>query len=36
MRHVPNEEMTADSLTKPLSGPMLMKNVKRFMNVMGR
>lgn len=36
VRHVPNEEMTADSLTKPLSVPMLMKNVKRFMNVMGR
>lgn len=32
----PNEEMTADYLTKPLSGSMLMKNVKKFMEVMGR
>lgn len=30
--HVPNGEMTADCLTKPLSGPGLMKNINKFMD----
>lgn len=33
VKHVANEKMTADCLTKPLSGPMLLKHVRKFMNV---
>lgn len=33
VKHVPNEEMTADCLTKPLSGPALLNNAKKFMNI---
>lgn len=31
-KHIPSNMMTANCLTKPLSGPNLMKNVKKFMN----
>lgn len=31
--HVPNDRMIADSLTKPLSGPALLKNIKHFLKV---
>lgn len=32
VKHVSHEIMTADCLTKPLTGPNLMKNIKKFMN----
>lgn len=31
--HVPSGEMTADCLTKPLSGPTLLKNLEKFMKI---
>ena len=34
VRHEPKDNMRADCLTKPLSGPTLLKNVKRFMSTM--
>jgi len=34
VNHVSSSEMTADCLTKPLSGPTLLKNVRKFMKVM--
>lgn len=33
VKHVSNEVMTADCMTKPLSKPMLLKHVKKFMSV---
>ena len=36
VKHVSSEMMTADCLTKPLSGPALLKNVKKFMNIENR
>ena len=34
VRHEPKDNMRADCLTKSLSGPTLLKNVKRFMSTM--
>lgn len=36
VKHVSHEIMTADCLTKPLTGPNLLKNIKKFMNVTSR
>lgn len=36
VKHVANEKMTTDYLTKPLSEPMLLKHARTFINVNDR